>query len=290
MRLKHWDERTRQAAGHRRASCSPKLFGEIPGVLAFPINPPSLGQSPIDKPVQFVLQTLGSPTRMLQRAVDQLIAEARQNPALMNLDTRPEAQQAAAQGRHRPREAGDARHRRRDGRPHARDACWAAGRSRASSATASSTTSSCRSADVDRDRPGRSARDLRARPATASMVPLANLVHHRARRSRPRSSTTSTSCARRRSPRPWRRATRLGEALDLPRGRRPPRCRPAIADRPQRPEPRVPRVRPAASTSRSCWRWRSSSWCWRRSSRASIDPFVIMLTVPLSMTGALLAL
>ncbi|MEK0085435.1 efflux RND transporter permease subunit [Benzoatithermus flavus] len=63
----------------------PKLFS-IPGLLAFASNPPSLGQSPIDKPVQFVLQT-SQPYEVLQAAVDQLLASARQNPGLQNLDT-----------------------------------------------------------------------------------------------------------------------------------------------------------------------------------------------------------
>jgi multidrug efflux pump len=54
--------------------------------LAFPMNPPSLGQSPIDKPVQFVLQT-SAPYAELQKAVDQLMAAARGNPGLVNLDT-----------------------------------------------------------------------------------------------------------------------------------------------------------------------------------------------------------
>ena len=48
--------------------------------------------------------------------------------------------------------------------------------------------------------------------------------------------------------------------------------------------------RAARSTSRSCWRCCSSTSCSRRSSRASSHPFVIMLSVPLSMTGALFAL
>ena len=62
------------------------------------------------------------------------------------------------------------------------------------------------------------------------------------------------------------------------------------ADGPRRPVARVPRVRQARSTSRSCSRCSSSTSCCRRSSRASSHPFVIMLSVPLSMTGALLAL
>ena len=62
------------------------------------------------------------------------------------------------------------------------------------------------------------------------------------------------------------------------------------ADRPRRPVARVPRRRAARSTSRSCSRCSSSTSCCRRSSRASSHPFVIMLSVPLSMTGALFAL
>ena len=50
-------------------------------------------------------------------------------------------------------------------------------------------------------------------------------------------------------------------------------------------------TRRATFTSCSCWHWASSIWCWRRSFRELfVDPFIIMLTVPLSMTGALLAL
>ena len=52
-RLVDWDKRTlkqQQIVGPAR----PRDPG-IPGLLAFPTNPPSLGQSPVDKPVQFVL-------------------------------------------------------------------------------------------------------------------------------------------------------------------------------------------------------------------------------------------
>jgi multidrug efflux pump len=42
-----------------------------------------------------------------------------------------------------------------------------------------------------------------------------------------------------------------------------------------------------ASRWSSCSRSPSSTWCWQRSSRASSTRFIIMLTVPLSMTGAL---
>jgi len=88
IRLKDWDQR--KAPGDKQqavvGSMAPRMFGGIPGILAFPVNPPSLGASPIDKPVNFVLQT-SAPYAELQRAVDQLLAAARQNPRLLNLDT-----------------------------------------------------------------------------------------------------------------------------------------------------------------------------------------------------------
>ncbi len=83
VRLWDWDQRSvkqQQVVGE----LGPQLFS-IPGMLAFPVNPPSLGQSPIEKPVQFVLQT-SAPYAELQRAVDRLLAAARENPGLLNLD------------------------------------------------------------------------------------------------------------------------------------------------------------------------------------------------------------
>jgi multidrug efflux pump len=84
FKLKDWSERSvkQQAVV---SGLQPKLFG-IPGILGFPMNPPSLGQSPIDKPVQFVLQT-SAPYDELQKAVDRLMAAARANPGLVNLDS-----------------------------------------------------------------------------------------------------------------------------------------------------------------------------------------------------------
>ncbi len=72
VRLKDWDERDvsqQQVVGQ----LAPQMFGGIPGILAFPTNPPSLGQSFIEKPVQFVLQT-SAPYAELQKAVDALMA------------------------------------------------------------------------------------------------------------------------------------------------------------------------------------------------------------------------
>ena len=44
LRLKPWEERTRKQQ-QITEELRPK-FAPIPGVLAFPVNPPSLGQSP----------------------------------------------------------------------------------------------------------------------------------------------------------------------------------------------------------------------------------------------------
>ncbi len=84
VRLVDWDERSIKQQDITK-SLFPKLFA-IPGLLAFASNPPSLGQSPIDKPVQYVLQT-SQPYQVLQEAVDLMTAAARQNPGLQNLDS-----------------------------------------------------------------------------------------------------------------------------------------------------------------------------------------------------------
>jgi multidrug efflux pump len=83
-RLEDWEERARKQQDVV-AELGPKMFG-IPGVLAFASNPPSLGQSPIDKPVQFVIQT-SAPYADLQKMVDALLAAARDYPGMVNLDT-----------------------------------------------------------------------------------------------------------------------------------------------------------------------------------------------------------
>ncbi|MGV8997190.1 MAG: efflux RND transporter permease subunit [Parvibaculaceae bacterium] len=51
---------------------------KIPGLLAFAINPPSLGQSARSQPVQFVIQTSGSYDE-LEHYVEQVMAKVRQN-------------------------------------------------------------------------------------------------------------------------------------------------------------------------------------------------------------------
>ena len=84
LRLKPWDERVRSQTDITKA-IAPKMYAAMPGVLAFPINPPSLGQSFRNPAVQFVIQ--GPSYEELDRMVDKLLVRARQYPGLTNLDT-----------------------------------------------------------------------------------------------------------------------------------------------------------------------------------------------------------
>jgi len=84
VRLKDWSERDRSTQ-EITASLAPKMFSTMPGVLAFPINPPSLGQSFRNPPVQFVVQ--GNSYDQLDRVVNELMAKARAFPGLANVDS-----------------------------------------------------------------------------------------------------------------------------------------------------------------------------------------------------------
>ncbi|MDQ2696992.1 MAG: efflux RND transporter permease subunit [Pseudomonadota bacterium] len=84
MGLEDWEERQRPQQAIT-AELAPRLFA-IPGLLAFATNPPSLGQSVIGKAVELVVQTTGS-YQELQDTVDRVLARARDNPGLANLDT-----------------------------------------------------------------------------------------------------------------------------------------------------------------------------------------------------------
>jgi len=83
--LKDWEERERPQQAIT-AELAPQLFGGIPGIMAFATNPPSLGQSPISKAVELVIQTTSS-YEELERLVAQVITQAQDNPRLINLDT-----------------------------------------------------------------------------------------------------------------------------------------------------------------------------------------------------------
>jgi multidrug efflux pump len=79
-----WEERQRSTQAVT-AELAPKLFGGLPGVLAFPINPPSLGQSFRNPPVQYVVEA--NSYEDLERMTNALLERARASTAIANPDT-----------------------------------------------------------------------------------------------------------------------------------------------------------------------------------------------------------
>jgi multidrug efflux pump len=84
LRLKPWDERKRtqmQVAEELRPH-----FMAMPGVVGFPVNPPSLGQSSRSTPIEFVIMSQ-VPYAELQRMVGQFLGEMSKYPGVQNLQT-----------------------------------------------------------------------------------------------------------------------------------------------------------------------------------------------------------
>ncbi|HEX6959387.1 MAG TPA: efflux RND transporter permease subunit [Ferrovibrio sp.] len=84
-RLKHWDERKRKQQEIVN-ELTPK-FRELAGVRGFVTNPPSLGQNLRSAPIWIVLQT-SADYDDLNRMVHAVMQEAAKYPALTNIDTR----------------------------------------------------------------------------------------------------------------------------------------------------------------------------------------------------------
>ncbi|MFG0381030.1 efflux RND transporter permease subunit [Pseudomonas sp. zbq_18] len=84
MKLEDWDARERSQF-EIRDELLPKLQ-DIPGVRAFPINRPPLGQSARNQPVNFVIRS-SLEYAELQPYVEQLLAEVRDYPGLESLDS-----------------------------------------------------------------------------------------------------------------------------------------------------------------------------------------------------------
>ncbi len=82
--LTDWNERSRRSPEIAK-ELFPKFAG-IPGVLAFPVTPPSLGQSPRERPINFVIVT-SAPYEELQQVTQQFLGELAKNPGLTNVDT-----------------------------------------------------------------------------------------------------------------------------------------------------------------------------------------------------------
>jgi multidrug efflux pump len=82
LRLKSWEERTRSQ--QKIADELRPKFMALPGVIAFPINPPSFGQSARSTPVEFVIMSQ-VPYEELARISDRFIAEMQKYPGMQNL-------------------------------------------------------------------------------------------------------------------------------------------------------------------------------------------------------------
>ena len=84
LRLKDWNERSRSQADVAK-ELMPKFQG-IAGVQAFPSQPGSLGQSPRAKPIEFVILA-AVPYEQMQSFVRAMQNEMQKNPGFTNIDT-----------------------------------------------------------------------------------------------------------------------------------------------------------------------------------------------------------
>ena len=84
LRAVDWERRERTTLELAR-ELQPKL-ARLPGVSAFPVTPPSLGQGFRERPINFVIVTSDSYAN-LTRVVQQLLAEIAKNPGFLQVDT-----------------------------------------------------------------------------------------------------------------------------------------------------------------------------------------------------------
>lgn len=84
-RLKPWEER-KVKQQDITTDAGPRIIAATPGILAFPSNPPSLGGSARSKPIQVNVLTSGTYAE-LGVAIDALMTDLSTYPGLINLDT-----------------------------------------------------------------------------------------------------------------------------------------------------------------------------------------------------------
>ncbi|MGH6865977.1 MAG: efflux RND transporter permease subunit, partial [Methyloceanibacter sp.] len=84
LRVKPWDQRERSQQEIGRA-IMPQITA-VPGVVAFPGNPPSLGQSSRSKPVNLVIQT-SRPYEELQTMIDAMLDKIADYPGIADVDS-----------------------------------------------------------------------------------------------------------------------------------------------------------------------------------------------------------
>jgi len=84
LRLKPWEERARKQQDIARELN--QKFAALPGVIGFAVNPPSLGQSPRQLPIEYVIMAQ-VPYADLDRMVNQFLAEMARYPGVQNLQS-----------------------------------------------------------------------------------------------------------------------------------------------------------------------------------------------------------
>jgi multidrug efflux pump len=84
LRLKPWEERDKHVRDLAR-QLAPAL-GQIPGINAFPVVPPSLGQGFREQPVNFVIMS-SDPYEEINRVVQNIITDLNKNPGFQAVDT-----------------------------------------------------------------------------------------------------------------------------------------------------------------------------------------------------------
>ncbi len=84
LRLKPWEERTRKQQDIARELN--QKFAGLPGVIGFAVNPPSLGQSPRSLPIEYVIMAQ-IPYAELDRLVNNFVAELGKYPGVQALQT-----------------------------------------------------------------------------------------------------------------------------------------------------------------------------------------------------------
>jgi multidrug efflux pump len=82
--LTDWDHRDQRSTAIAK-QLQPQ-FAAVPGVLAFPVTPPSLGQGARERPVNFVIMTSAS-YQELQDYTELMLAEIAKNPGFVAADT-----------------------------------------------------------------------------------------------------------------------------------------------------------------------------------------------------------
>ncbi|MCW5620207.1 MAG: efflux RND transporter permease subunit [Burkholderiales bacterium] len=82
--LTHWDKRDRSQLDITK-ELTPKLFGSLPGVISFTVNPASLGGNFLSKQIEYVIY--GNSYEQLQEYVSKVMGRLSQYPGIIGLDT-----------------------------------------------------------------------------------------------------------------------------------------------------------------------------------------------------------